>query len=204
MFTFARVRAVRAVPAAALCALLMLTVAAPAAFAHEERTVAGFDIEVGFIDEPVFVGERSGLELFVHKGDQPVAGLEKTLKAEVTYGDRTIALPLMPREDDASAYESVFIPTAAGPYTFHISGIIEDKPVDERFTSSPTGFGEVQDVASGQFPAQLPSIVDLAAQAKRGDDAAGQLPIALGLGAMGALLGLIALGVALAGRQRGA
>ncbi len=39
--------------------LLALTVTA---LAHEERTVSGYDMEVGFIDEPVFVGQKSGLE----------------------------------------------------------------------------------------------------------------------------------------------
>jgi hypothetical protein len=204
LLTIVRTRAPRAasLAAAGLVAVVALAVSAPAVFAHEQRDIAGYDMEVGLIDEPVFVGERSGLEFFVHKGDTPVSGLDKTLTATVTFGDRTIPLPLSGREDDPSAYESVFIPTAAGPYTFHISGTIEDKPIDERFTSSPAGFSEVQDVASGQFPVQVPSIVDVAAQAKKGDDAASQMPIAIGLGAAGALLGLVALGVALAGRRR--
>lgn len=179
-------------------------VAAPAVLAHERRDVAGYEMEVGFIDEPVFVGERSGLDLFVHKGDQPVGNLDKTLRAQVIYGSSQLDLPLSADDDDPSHYTSVFIPTAAGPYTFHITGTIAGTPIDERFTSSPTGFDEVRDVASGQFPNRLPSTVELAAEAKQGADAAAQLPIALGIGGAGALIGLVALGVSLAGRRRAA
>ena len=33
-------------------------------------------MEIGLIDEPVYVGEASGLEFGVSKGEQPVEGLE--------------------------------------------------------------------------------------------------------------------------------
>jgi hypothetical protein len=194
-------RPFRAFAVAIIGASLALSFGAPTVLGHEERQVAGYDIEVGLIDEPVFVGDRSGLEMFVHKGDQPVEGLDKTLKATVSYGDRSIELPLSPRESDPSAYESVFIPTAAGTYTFHITGTIEAATIDETFTSSPSGFGEVEDVASGQFPAQLPSVVDLASQADKGAEAAARMPIAIGLGAAGLLLGIVALGISLASRR---
>lgn len=187
---------------ATVIALAGLAAAAPSVLAHEEREIGDYAVEVGFIDEPVYVGERSGLEVFVHRGDQPVSGLEKTLKAQAIYGSSQIDLTLAPDEADASHYTAVFIPTAAGQYTFHLTGTIEGTSVDERFTSGPTTFGDVKDVAAGQFPVQLPSTVDLAAQAKQGQDAASQMPIAIGLGAVGALLGLVALGVALAGRRR--
>jgi hypothetical protein len=62
--------------AAILSSLALVALAAGTVSAHEERTVAGYDLEVGLIDEPVAVGERSGLEFFVHKGDAPVTGLE--------------------------------------------------------------------------------------------------------------------------------
>ena len=57
-------------------------------------------------------------------------------------------------------------------------------------------------MAAGQFPVQFPSQADLAAQAKKGSDAASQMTIALALGGLGVLLGLAALGVAVAGRSR--
>jgi hypothetical protein len=91
----------RALAAVAIAVVVGLSAAVPIVLAHEERQVAGYDIEIGLIGEPVYVGDRSGLELFVHKGDQPVMGLEKTLKTAVAYGDRSNELPLSAREGDA-------------------------------------------------------------------------------------------------------
>ena len=191
-------------PLAVLGALTLTFVLAGPAFAHDERDVNGYSFEVGLIDEPVFVGQKSGLEFFVKKDNQPVDGLEKTLKAEVIYGTSHRDLPITARSEEAGGgYASTFIPTAAGKYTFHITGTRPDgSSMDESFTSSPTGFNEVQDVAPGQFPAQFPSTAELADQAKKGADAAGQVPLALGLGGVGVLLGLAALGVAVASRSR--
>jgi len=186
--------------AASLAVFLTLVVAAPA-LAHEARTVNGYDFEVGLINEPVFVGDKSGLEFFVHKGDAPVAGLDQTLKAQVIYQGQTRDLPITAREDAPGAYESQFIPTAAGPYTFHLTGTIEGKAIDEQFTSSPTGFDEVKDQATGQFPVQFPAEADIVAQAQAGQNAANQLPIALALGAAGLLFGLIGTGLAITSRR---
>jgi len=170
--------------------------------AHEVRQIGAYALAVGFIGEPVFTGDESGLELVVTRSGTPVEGLETTLVAEVTYGDARRNLPLSPVPDRPGAYESAFIPTAAGPYTFHISGTIERTAIDESFTSSPTGFEEVEELSAGQFPIQFPAPAELAADARRGRDAAAQMPLALGLGAAGMILGLTALGVALAGRRR--
>ena len=183
--------------------ILAVAVAAPVD-AHDDRQIGDYEFSVGLIGEPVFTGEKSGLELVVTKAGTPIEGLEKTLVATVIYGDAQRDLPLSATFGQAGAYESVFIPTSAGPYTFHFSGTIEGTPIDASFTSSPTGFDEVQELAAGQFPVQFPAPADLAADARRGRDAAAQMPLALALGALGTILGLAALGVALAGRRRGA
>jgi len=190
---------------AALSLAILVTALIPGLVAaHEERQVAGYDVEVGFIDEPVYVGERSGLEFFVHKGDAGVTGLEDTVKAQVIYQGQTRDLPISAREDEDGAYESVFVPTAAGPYTFHLTGSIEGNAIDESFTSSPTGFDEVHELASGQFPVQFPSQAELVSMAQSGKDAASQATIAVGLGVVGIVIGVIALGVALSSRRRSA
>jgi len=194
-------RAFRRHLAVAGAILLTVIVAAPAV-AHEERDVNGYALEVGLINEPVFVGDKSGLELIVHKDDQPVTGLEKTLKAQVIQGSATRELPISASEEDGR-YSSVYIPTVAGKYTFHITGTLPDgSTIDETFTSSPTGFNEVQEVAAGEFPVQRQSQAEVAALARKGSDAAGQVTIAIALGGLGVLLGLAALGVAVAGRSR--
>lgn len=193
--------ALRRLGSAGLAGLLLAGLAGTA-LGHEERDVGDYAFEVGLIDEPVYVGQSSGLEFHVTKGDQPVSGLDETLKAEVIFGQTRRDLPLSEREEDPGWYQSVFIPTAAGKYTFHISGTIEGNPVDESFTSSPDGFNEVQEAASGQFPVTLPTAAELSADAKKGADAASQVTIALALGGAGLVVGLLALGVALAGRRR--
>lgn len=187
---------------AALLALFAAAFIPGIAVAHEAREVAGYQVVVGFIDEPVFVGQKSGLEIFVSRDDQPVAGLDQTLQAEVIKDDQRRALPLSPRFGEEGAYQSYFFPTVAGPYTFHIFGSIEGNEIDESFTSSPEGFSEVEEVAAGQFPLQLPSTAELAADARNGAAAASQVPIAIGLGAAGLVAGLLALGLALARRPR--
>ena len=181
---------------------LLVACFAGSALAHEEREVAGYALEVGLIDEPVYVGQSSGLELHVTKGDQPVSGLAETLTAEVIYGESKRDLPLVERDEDPGWYQSVFIPTAAGKYTFHLGGTIDGTAIDESFTSSPGGFNEVQEAAAGQFPVTLPTAAELSAEAKQGADAASRVTIALVLGGAGLVVGLLAIGVALAGRRR--
>jgi hypothetical protein len=185
----------------AVIAFAIAALAAPA-LAHEERQVAGYDMEVGLIGEPVSVGDRSGLEFHVTKDDQPVTGLDSTLTAEVIFGDAHRSLPISARDEDPGWYESVFYPTAAGPYTFHITGAIEGAAIDESFTSSPTGFDEVNDLTAGQFPVILPSVTDVAADARKGADASGQATLALGVGILGLVAGVAGLGVALAARRK--
>jgi hypothetical protein len=190
-------------PLAALSTALVLSVlVASVVTAHEVRTVAGYRVVVGFIDEPVYVGQKSGLEFFVTKGDEPVPGLEATLKAEVSKDGQTRALPISARFGEAGAYQSVFFPTAAGAYTFHISGTIDGTPIDESFTSSPTGFNEVQELTGGQFPIQFPAQAELVADARAGSAAASQVTIAVALGVAGLVAGLVAIGLALAARRR--
>ena len=191
----------RAVGALAVAGLLVALLAAPV-LAHEARSVGGFDLEVGLVGEPVFVGQESGLELLVSRDGAPVEGLDQTLKAEVVHGSSKLELLLEPIGEGEPGYRAAFIPTAAGKYTFHITGTIDGTSVDETFTSSPTGFEEVREAASGEFPVTMPTIAELADQAKKGADAAALVPVALALGAAGLIVGLVGIGVALAGRHR--
>jgi len=64
MTRFAIRRAAR-IAGALLIALALASLAALPALAHEQRTVAGYELEVGFLNEPVYVGDKSGLDLRV-------------------------------------------------------------------------------------------------------------------------------------------
>jgi hypothetical protein len=187
--------------AAVLGAALTLTVGTGATHAHESRDVGDLTIVVGFAGEPVFTGQKSGLEFSVSRGEQPVEGLETWLQAEVAFGDDTRDLEISPRFGEPGWYQSVFFPTAAGPYTFHIFGEIEGEAFDESFTSGPDTFSEVQDVTGGQFPVQFPAIGDIVRDAEAGASAATMATIAMVLGGVGLVAGLVALGLSLARRR---
>jgi hypothetical protein len=163
-----RLSMVAAVGSFALSTLVLL--ASPlAAEAHETRTIADgqYQIVVGFMNEPVFAGDKSGLEFWVTEvsAATPVAGaddesegasvegLEESLQAEVIHEDQTMTLPLTAKWDEPGGYYSVFFPTAAeGDYTFRIYGAIDGTEIDESFTSGPETFGPVEDPAPLQFP----------------------------------------------------
>jgi hypothetical protein len=178
----------------ALLASLMPSVAS----AHEGREVAGgkYRMIVGFLNEPVFAGDKSGLELRVTdnppapEGSEPqytgIEGLETTLQAEVIYGDQKLALPLEPAWRDPGAYESYFYPMAVGDYSFHIWGTINGDQVDETFTSGPETFGPVQERI--EFPKQAASASGVAGSITGESSGAG--------GAVGGLIAGIGLGVA--------
>ena len=186
---------------ATVLAAALLAITAGAAFAHEERDIGDYSFELGLIDEPVFTGQKSGLEFFVSRGDEPVEGLEATLEADVTFGSQTRDLEISPRFGEAGAYQSVFFPTAAGPYTFRIYGEVEGAAIDESFTSSPDGFGEVEELSGGQFPVKFPSTADVVADAEAGAAAATQATIALVLAVIGLLAALVAIGLTVARRS---
>ncbi len=146
---------------------LFLALLPPGALAHEGRELIGgqYEIEIGFIDEPAYVGEKNGL--FFHivnlaagtpaaEGAEgvaaPVLGLADTLQAEVSYGDQTMELELRPRFSEPGSYNAFFFPTAEGDYTFRIFGEIDGNPIDESFTSAPEGLASVEPREPLEFP----------------------------------------------------
>ena len=127
----------RIIHLAASCGLVILFAALLpfVANAHERREVADgqYELTVGFLDEPAFVGLKNGLDLRVERttnegatptaegaegASQGVEGLTDTLQAEVIYGDQTMELELEPAFGEPGSYESVFFPMATGAYTF--------------------------------------------------------------------------------------
>lgn len=182
-------------------AVALTALTATAALAHEQREVGDLTFIVGMIEEPVFVGQKSGLDLRVMRGEEPVEGLEETLQATVTAGGETRELEISPVFGEPGAYRSVFFPTAAGPYSFTITGEVDATAVDETFTAGPETFGEVEELAGGQFPVQFPATADLARDAEAGAAAATTSIIALILGAAGLVAGLVAIGLTVARRR---
>ncbi len=159
-------------PAAAVVAALALIALSgtPSASAHERRTVAGkYTFVVGFINEPALLEEPNGIDLRISTAqtNDPVEGVEKTLKADVIVGGQTKTMDLRARFGQKGAYTADLFPTKTGTWVFRFYGTIEGSQVEEKFESGPGRFNDVQPKSDLQFPVKEPSIGELAAQVQK-------------------------------------
>lgn len=183
----------RALNAAATIVIVVasLLVFSGHASAHERRTVGPYQFIVGWLNEPAYVGLMNSLDLRVTdtRTNQPVSGLEKTLTADVSAGGlKPFALTVTARFGTAGAYNGYVMPTVTGTYTFHIVGKIDTQTIDEKFTSGPGGFEDVEDAAAIQYPTKVPVADDLGKRLDAMADASEQARlIAIGALALGAL-----------------
>jgi hypothetical protein len=183
------------------------------ASAHEVRGVGNYQFVVGFLNEPAFAYEQSGLDLrvsFFPNGapqgggeesegqGQPVEGLEDTLKAEVIAGGAAAKqeLPIEAAFGDPGAYESPMIFTVPGDYSFHIFGDIQGQKIDETFDSGPETFGPMENPQDIQFPQTLAAPAT-SNEASNSSNDGGSDDTARALGIIGIIVGVI--GVAVAG-----
>jgi hypothetical protein len=181
--------------------LTLAAVAAAGASAHVEIDVGEgqYVMEVGFRDEPAYLGQPNALTLSVERyatgGTEPVNDLAATLSAEVSKDGQTMSLPLVPVGE--GEYEAAFVPTATGDYTFRISGTIGEATVDESVTSGPTTFNSVEPLSAIEFPRPRPDPVQLqaaVADANAAATAARTLGIAgIIAGVLGIIVGALAL-----------
>lgn len=187
------------------CVLALLPIAA---VAHEQRDVGDgqYSVEIGFRDEPAYLGQPNGLYLNVTQfGSEggPVEDLAGTLEAEVQKDGATLPLTLVPQAEPG-VYVAPFIPTALGDYTFRLFGEIDGTSIDESFSSSPTTFAPVEPVDRYQFPVNAPAGAELVAQLEAANArAARSEALAYGGIAAGVIGLLVGLGALLrAGRSR--
>jgi hypothetical protein len=133
---------------------LALFLTAGIASAHGKTTVGDYELEIGFHNEPVIVNQPNSLDLFItnSKTGQPVNGQEGNLKAEIIFGASKKSLEISPMDGVDGGYTAMLIPTAIGDYTWHITGMIENTPLDVSMTSSPTTFGSGEAAADYLFP----------------------------------------------------
>jgi hypothetical protein len=197
--------------AAAICLL-----AAPDAFAHEQRQVGAYRFTVGWKSEPSYVGQQNAVQLFLHDAHgRPVddLGSPPTLQVEVIFGTQTSGpLDLEPSFDPDTGlgthgeFDAAIIPTQPGNYTFHFYGTINGQHVDQRFTSGPATFNTVQDPTPIEFPTKVPTVPDLAGLDNRlvprvdravaaASAGAGRAGSAHTLGVVGAILGAAGLAI---------
>ena len=140
---------------------VLLLVPIPA-LAHQAVDSGNYHFEIGWVNEPVIVGERNALDLFVApkaQPDQGLAGAESTLQFTVEYGGVNQSYDLVPVENAPGHYTAAFIPTRLGQYTFHLTGQIKDEKIDVSVQPEEV-------VAAGKlaFPEPQPAVADLQAQ----------------------------------------
>ncbi|HKQ22668.1 MAG TPA: hypothetical protein VJS91_11555 [Nitrososphaeraceae archaeon] len=123
----------------------LYSVTVQSAFAHESRLYStgnkDYWITVGSIGEPVFVDDKSGAEAFISSADpanpldsdangtKMIEGLEKTLKFEISAGDKKKVFEMEPAWNDPGHYEAVFYPTVETSYTYRLFGTINNVTV---------------------------------------------------------------------------
>src|SRR5207247_9679128 len=94
------------------------------ALGHERRAVGPYTFVVGWINEPSYVNLLNSLDLTVTEtsGGKAVEGLDKTLKADLTFGGSATAQPLAlaARFGQPGKYSGYVVPTTFGDYTFHL------------------------------------------------------------------------------------
>jgi hypothetical protein len=138
------------------------------ALGHERRVIGPYTFVVGWINEPAYVNVINSLDLTVTEttGGKPVDGLDKTLKAQLTFGGTTTAQPLAlaARFGLPGHYSGYVLPTRVGDYTFHITGAVGTMNIDEKFESGPGRFGAIESTDPLQYPAKVGSNTDLAAR----------------------------------------
>ncbi len=173
-----------------LATILVALLVHSAVFAHGMTTVGDYELEIGFHNEPVVVGMPNALDLFVTnaKTGEKVNGLQDTLQAELIFGASTKSFALEPQEGGDGAYTAYVIPAAVGDYTWHITGKINDTPVDVSMTSSPDTFNSAEEASMYTFPAAV-------------NPSAGIANTALLVGGAGLVVGLIGLAFGLAALQ---
>jgi hypothetical protein len=153
----------------------------------------------------------------------PVEGLQQSLKVEVTSGADKRTFDLTTVFNQPGSYVARFIPTKSGAYSFRFFGTIEGSQIDERFESGPGRFDEVKATEDLQFPVQVPSNGQLAAEVQQSstgaevaevddavtaqdalDRADRAQTIGLVVGGVGILIGLIGIVLAMraSGRER--
>jgi hypothetical protein len=164
---------------AATFAILVALLSAGIVAAHVTRQAGPYTIEIGWANEPTYVGEANAVLIIVHDADdQPVTDLAEDDVTVVvsTGGEQSAQLTFEPAfdaeegEGALGAYHAPMMPTAPGDYTFHITGAIHGEPVDIEVTSGDETFDTVKGTSEIQFPAKLPTLPEIVTRLDRIDE----------------------------------
>jgi hypothetical protein len=140
-------------------AIVVLLIAPTAAHQRQLLQIGATDylVVVGFLSEPVFTGDKSGVDLSIMTADpssptdshapnaKPLEHVEKTLKVEVKAGPHAKVFELRPAYRAPGRYHAVFYPTVPTTYGFRFVGTVEGVAVDITFTCNPLGHVSFED-----------------------------------------------------------
>jgi hypothetical protein len=196
-------RAISFVAAMLIVATSFIAFSGPAA-AHERRMVGPYQLVVGWLNEPAYVGSMNSLDLRVTdtrvSPAKAVEGLEQTLTVDLQAGGLApLKLTVTARFGTPGAYNGYVLPTATGTYTFTIRGKVESLDVNEKFESGPGRFGDIESTDALQYPNKVPVADDLSRRLSDLQGAVDQTRI-FALAAL--VVGIVALGAAIMGRRR--
>jgi hypothetical protein len=216
----ARLRALLLV--AVVVGLVLLPAAT--ASAHGDGHIGDLEYTIGFGTEPAYAGQPNSVELLLVHDGQPVTDLRAgEVQVEVSFGDASTTFDMEPNFaldefGDPGDYRAWFVPSEAGPYTFHFTGEVDGEEFDVEMSSGADTFSEVLPLADSMFPpVNVPSTDQLVARieqesqrtqaAQDAADAANDeassakttATIAVILGALGVIAGIAGIAV---GRHR--
>jgi hypothetical protein len=190
---------VRAVGALLLLASLLAPLVASA---HQTVTDQGYDIEYGWVNEPVIINQPNAVVINITKHSDTTTNTETTpadvdvsgLVISASYGGQIKTLMLQPLgEDTPGQFVAPMMPTVAGKYTIELSGQIDGQTIDtiqvepeEANTPDLVQFPKVADTSSA-LAAQLSAAQSQASTAQT-------IAIAgVVLGLIGTAVGVVAL-----------
>ncbi len=201
-----------------------------------------YRLVIGSLNEPITVDDKTGVDFRVSllKGapigmssmsmsdeedaGTPVAGLEKTLKVEISAGGKKKVLDLEPAYGQPGAYRASFYPSVQTSYAYRFFGTINDVPVDLSFACTAGevsessedkthvkisdqvmreelsgGFGCPAGKSDLMFPESAPSISEVSAMAMTAQQTAEEAQKTRGLAIAALALGAIGCAGALGG-----
>lgn len=118
--------------------IAMLLLLAIPAIAHERQVIEinniPYTIVIGSQNEPLYVGDKTGLDFRVSLQDgTPVEALEKTLKLEVSDGTKKLQQDIRAAHGQPGAYKTTLYLTEPITLQYRIFGTIDNTPVNLQF-----------------------------------------------------------------------
>ena len=165
--------AISTIATAAILVLFSIGILQNVAFAHQRQlfTIGDKDylFVVGSIGEPLYVDQKSGVELFAYwtdasdpvnsqaNGTKPIEGLEKMLKVDISAGAKNKTLDFEPAFRDPGHYEAHFFPTVETTYNYTVFGNINGTDFKASWTCSPGG-GETTPISDNSTVEISPNV----------------------------------------------